>query len=198
VSTRFDAIAASLPPVSPRPAKRRAAVAVVLREGDAGLEVLLMRRALREGDPWSGDVSCPGGFEAAGDAGPVEAARRETREELGLDLSDARLLGTLPDRPAAPWSWMAPFAVTPVVFGLEGDPAFVLEPSEVVAAGWMPLELVADRRHHEGFWFHWRPRRRWPLAMPVRVWRVRHGDLEVWGLTFNVLQALCRRMARPG
>ncbi len=190
----FDAIAAALPSPPHKPAKHRAAVAVVLREGGGGLEVLLMRRADREGDPWSGDISCPGGFEDPGDAGPIEAARRETLEELGLDLSGARVLGSLHDRPTAPWRWMAPFSVTPVVFCIEGDPALTLEPNEVVDAQWFPLDLVADRRNHEGFWFRWRPGKRWPLAVPVKVWRVRHEDFVVWGLTFNVLRALCARL----
>lgn len=171
-------------------------MAVILREGAGGLEVLLMRRAQREGDPWSGDVSCPGGFEAAVDDGPVSAARRETFEELGLDLSTARVLGALPDRPAPPWRWLSPFSVTPVVFGIAGDPLLSLEPSEVVAARWVPLELVRDRRNHQGFWFHWRPDRRWPLRIPLRVWRVVHEDLDVWGMTFNVLRALCARLPR--
>jgi 8-oxo-dGTP pyrophosphatase MutT (NUDIX family) len=190
----FDAISAALPTTRPRVAKHRAAVAVVLREGDAGLEVLLMRRADRDGDPWSGHISCPGGFEDEGDDGPVEAARRETLEELGLDLGDAQVLGLLQDRPQSPWNWMAPFSVTPVVFGLVGDPTLSLEPKEVVSTRWVPLELVRDRSNHEGFWFHWRPGKRWPLKVPVRVWRVRHEDFVVWGLTFNVLRALCARM----
>ena len=194
--TSFDALAANLGPADPRPAKHRAAVAVVLREGSSGFEVLLMRRAQRDGDPWSGDVSCPGGFEDPGDAGPAAAAIRETREELGLDLSTARLLGGLPDRPAAPWRWMAPFSVTPVVFAVRGDPPLSLEPSEVASARWIPLGLVADRRNHEGFWFPWRPGQRWPVRVPVRVARVRHLDFAVCGLTFNVLRALCARLPR--
>ena len=40
----------------------RAAVALVLRPGDAGeLELLLIKRADYEGDPWSGHVALPGG-----------------------------------------------------------------------------------------------------------------------------------------
>ena len=39
----------------------RAAVAIVLRQGDPGLEFLLIKRAEREGDPWSGQVALPGG-----------------------------------------------------------------------------------------------------------------------------------------
>lgn len=196
MSATFDRIEALLPDPRPRPARHRAAVAVVLREWEGRVEVLLMRRAQRDGDPWSGDISCPGGFEEAHDAGPVEAARRETQEELGLDLSGARVLGGLPDRPAVPWSWMSSFAVTPVVFAIEGDPALTLDATEVVSVRWVPLARVEDRARHEGFWFFWRPQKRWPLPVPVRVWRVRDGDFEIWGLTYNVLRSLCAQLPR--
>ena len=38
-----------------------AAVAVVLRDGEEGAELVMIRRAHREGDPWSGHMALPGG-----------------------------------------------------------------------------------------------------------------------------------------
>src|SRR5262245_57069556 len=48
-------------PGEPPPAdgRRRAAVAVLLHIADIGPRVLLMKRAVRAGDPWSGHVSLP-------------------------------------------------------------------------------------------------------------------------------------------
>ena len=65
---------------------RRAAVAVLLRGASMGeLEVLLMRRAIREGDRWSGQIGLPGGHEEDFDASLESTARRESLEEVGVD-----------------------------------------------------------------------------------------------------------------
>ena len=40
---------------------RQAAVAMLLTDTATGPEVLFIRRAEYEGDPWSGDVAFPGG-----------------------------------------------------------------------------------------------------------------------------------------
>ncbi len=39
----------------------RAAVAIVLREGAKGIELLLIRRSEHPDDPWSGQMAFPGG-----------------------------------------------------------------------------------------------------------------------------------------
>src|SRR5262245_2019379 len=82
-----------------------AAVALVIREtGQGALDVLFMKRAAREGDPWSGQVSFPGGRRDKTDADLAATVIRETREETGLDLSThGELFGALDEiRPRTP------------------------------------------------------------------------------------------------
>ena len=68
--------------------KESASVAVIFRNLDGGEEaVLLIRRAEREGDPWSGQVAFPGGMVSVADESFEATARRETLEEVGIDLS---------------------------------------------------------------------------------------------------------------
>ena len=58
--------------------------------------VLLARRAVHPGDPWSGHAALPGGRWEPADASLLATALRETREEVGFDpLAHGSLLGAL-------------------------------------------------------------------------------------------------------
>src|SRR5947208_48763 len=78
---------------------RFAAIALVLRPSQSGEpELLLIKRAEAENDPWSGHVACPGGRMDPTDRDLEHTAIRETWEETGIDLArDGRVLGTLDD-----------------------------------------------------------------------------------------------------
>jgi len=126
------------------PCARRAAVACLLRTDATGrLELLFIKRAVRRGDAWSGDVGFPGGMLKPGEL-ELEAACRETHEEIGVDVRSWELLGPLDDRPAAR-SRGAPTLVVRTFVFLQppGDcPPLTLEASEVAAAWWVPLSLL--------------------------------------------------------
>ena len=65
------------------PEAREAAVALVLRDR-GGLEVLLIKRAEIDGDPWSGHMALPGGRRDPDDTDLLATAIRETEEETGI------------------------------------------------------------------------------------------------------------------
>ena len=117
----------------------RAAVAMVIRPAGGDLEVLFIERALHDGDPWSGDVGFPGGKVEPGDSDERAAAERETGEELGLYLSDARYLGRLADIAGA----HLPVRISCFVYGLSGAPP-VSPGNEVRSLFWIPLALLLD------------------------------------------------------
>src|SRR5690625_6670442 len=72
-----------------------AAVRIVLRPRE-GLVLLLIKRAVYEGDPWSGHMALPGGRRGPEDESLLVTARRETREETSVAVpSEGALLGTL-------------------------------------------------------------------------------------------------------
>ena len=71
----------------------RAAVAAVFCAGDHGTELLLIRRAEDERDPWSGHIALPGGRMDPDDRDLRATAIRETREELGFELEGDAFLG---------------------------------------------------------------------------------------------------------
>src|SRR5690606_3192420 len=119
---------------------RRAAVAVVLSDGPGALSVLLVRRSEREGDPWSGHMALPGGLAQTGDPDLLHTARRETLEEVGIDLREAELLGGLND--ISPMR-SSELAVRPFVFWLARPTSITLS-REIAEALWVPLGHFAE------------------------------------------------------
>ncbi len=102
--------------------------------------MLLIRRTDREGDRWSGHLAFPGGRWSPGDAGLVDTARRETWEEVGLELSSGALIGSLDDL-APRTSVLPPILVRPFVFTHPSRAPLVLN-REVAEAWWLPLEVL--------------------------------------------------------
>ena len=120
------------------PDRPQAAVAVILAPDPDCL--LLIRRAEREGDRWSGQIALPGGRWSADDADLAATARRETREEVGVDLAGVPAAAVLDDlAPRTPV--LPPIVVRPFVFSIPG--AVPLTPNvEVAGAWWMPLDTL--------------------------------------------------------
>ena len=75
----------------------RAAIAIILRDGVKGTEFLLMQRAQHEHDPWSGQMSFPGGKIDPQDKSAKQAAIREAEEEVGIGLLEHDYVGQLDD-----------------------------------------------------------------------------------------------------
>lgn len=118
-----------------------AAVALILIERH-GLEALFIKRAARAGDPWSGQVALPGGRYEADDSDLFHTAVRETREETGVDLSNAERLGVLDDLyPRTPT--LPPVRVRPFVFTIPAAPPLVIS-DEVERAFWVPLAGLGE------------------------------------------------------
>ena len=68
----------------------RSGVAIVLAERpfEGEVHLMMIRRAQRTGDPWSGNMGFPGGRAEVEDASIFHAALRELREETGLGRID--------------------------------------------------------------------------------------------------------------
>lgn len=178
------ALASPAPRDAP-PASRAAAIAALLAHGSAGVEILLIRRAERLGDPWSGHMALPGGHREPGDFDLLATALRETREEIGVDLAQqAELLGRLDDMTPAT---SARVVVRPFVFALDAQPALKAS-SEVERAIWTPLaDLASGSRAAVYELVH--------AGQRLSFEGFRVGDRVVWGLTYRVLGSLLARAA---
>jgi 8-oxo-dGTP pyrophosphatase MutT (NUDIX family) len=125
----------------------QAEAAVAILHARAENSILLMRRADREGDPWSGHWSLPGGRCEARDRDPSHTALRELEEECGIQLGSGSLESTLPlmgaRRKTGP-----PLLVAPYVFTVEQELAAVVDGREAVSALWVPLRVLTDPAQH--------------------------------------------------
>jgi 8-oxo-dGTP pyrophosphatase MutT (NUDIX family) len=141
--------------------------------------VLLIRRAERAGDSWSGHWSFPGGRREAGDLDLLHTALRELEEECGIRLRREDLESELPHRVAGSRVG-AYLLVAPFVFRLPGELATILDPLEAAHAGWVPLRILADPERHR--------LRNVPGGSPDLFFPA--VDLDVaplWGFTWRVL-----------
>jgi len=121
---------------------RPAAVLIGLRQHADGLHVLFTVRSPHLQDH-AGQVSFPGGRVDAGDAGPIDAALREAREEVRLDADRVEVLGTLPV-----YRTVSSYLVTPVVGLIPGDAALKADPTEVDEFFEVPLSYLMDSANH--------------------------------------------------
>jgi 8-oxo-dGTP pyrophosphatase MutT (NUDIX family) len=170
---------------------RMAAVALVLSPSGSsmvdGLSLLLLRRSEREGDPWSGHMALPGGHAHADDADLLHTARRETLEEVGIDLTDAELLGQLDDLTPMRSSELL---VRPFVFWTPTQLPTSLS-DEVAETLWVPLDALASGALKSERDVDVRGSR---LRVPAYV----IDERVVWGMTFYLLDRfLGRLLAAP-
>jgi len=184
-----DRVRSALASRSHRPAtlrgdERFAAVAAVLRDRDGDAEVLLIRRAERVGDPWSGHMAFPGGRQDRSDPDLLHTALRETEEEVGLRLDGGRhLLGRLDDLPAVVRGQRVGLVIAPFVFAVERDPVLVPRAEEVDEVVWASLSALSGGVHDTLYAYQFEGR-------TIELHGFAVGKHVVWGMTHRMLVAL--------
>jgi 8-oxo-dGTP pyrophosphatase MutT (NUDIX family) len=162
----------------------RAAVALVFRDGaQGGLELLFIRRAEHERDPWSGHMGFPGGRREPGDPDLEATAVRETLEETSLDLAgDGEWLGALDEVKALARGRPVDLVIAPFVFRLRRrlDGA---ASHEVVSLHWLPLERLLAPGTRSTLHYQYEET---VLELPC----LRIDGLVIWGLTCRMFESL--------
>jgi 8-oxo-dGTP pyrophosphatase MutT (NUDIX family) len=163
------------------PGEREAAVTLLVRARDQ-LELLLIKRAVRETDPWSGQMALPGGRRAPDDADLLDTALRETVEETGVDVARyGRVLGAL-DELAPRNRRLPPIVIAPFVATVPSGTLAVADGREVETTLWIPVSALRDEAavseilielQDEGV----------SRAFPSLVYQ----DHVIWGLTHRIL-----------
>ncbi len=157
------------------PGFRRAAVLVPLLEGPEGLELLFTVRSSSLSNH-AGQIAFPGGRMEDGEA-LVEAALRETEEEVGLRVPAEAVLGVLSDHPSP-----AGYVATPVVARIPWPQPLVVNPREVADVFTAPLNALAAIEPRTEV----RQLRQYRRRIYTYPWQGR----EIWGFTGNVVKNL--------
>jgi 8-oxo-dGTP pyrophosphatase MutT (NUDIX family) len=169
------------------PASRRAAVAVILRDGRDGIEVLFIRRAEHPQDPWSGQVAFPGGRAEPGDTDLRATAVRETLEEIGVDLvASADALGALDEVRAVARGVPMNLTIAPFVFRLR-EPFEPALSAEVRSVHWLPLgDLLGTARRSTMDYAQ--------QGVSLQLPCLRVDELVIWGLTYRMFVSFQERL----
>jgi 8-oxo-dGTP pyrophosphatase MutT (NUDIX family) len=157
---------------------------ILTRRGGV-LEVCFIRRAEREGDPWSGQVAFPGGRASRLDESPAHVAERETREEVGLDINEGERIGSLPQRVIERNDLKNNLTLSPIVYYIESskaEKAIPLQKEEVAHVFWVPLSHLFNEDFVTEI--------EYPMGGQLRNFPgIKHDGEVIWGLTLRVLQS---------
>jgi 8-oxo-dGTP pyrophosphatase MutT (NUDIX family) len=158
----------------PLESSRPSAVLVGLFESKNGVEAILTRRS-QELTNHRGEISFPGGRLEIGET-PVDAALRETHEEIGIAPSDARIVGELNSMSTV----VSNSHIVPIVATYGGTPTFSAINSEVDRVFSVPLlELTRQDTYSQEHW-----------VFSDREFQINFFYLDgetIWGATARIL-----------
>jgi len=160
----------------PQEGGRESAVLILLGEGAAGPDILIIEKAA-ELRSHAGQPAFPGGAVEAGDTDVVATALREAKEETGLDPDGVEVVAVLPQL------WVPPsgFVVTPVLaWWREPSRVYPADPGEVASVHRVPVSELVDPANRVVV--------RHPSGFVGPAFRVR--GLVVWGFTGGLLDRL--------
>lgn len=155
-----------------------AAVAIV-RTRAPDPSILLMRRAERPGDAWSGHWSLPGGRCEPADSDLLDTAIRETGEECGIQLSRAQMIEALPPTLARRRTGRF-LLVAPFVFEIPTELPAQVDGTEAIATAWLPQSIVRDPLQHRLL--------NAPARPPEELFpSIDLPGVPLWGFTYRLL-----------
>lgn len=160
-----------------------AAVLIPIVQRRPDLQVLFTRRADHL-SRHAGQVSFPGGRVNDDDASVIDAALRETEEEVGLLRSHVEILGALDA-----YETGTGFSIQPIVGLVREGFDLKIDPDEVAEAFEVPLKFLMDESNHQtrsGVW----------QGVERRYYEIPYGRHYIWGATAGILVNLHHSLYR--
>lgn len=156
---------------------RRAAVLLPLVFPERGPALLLTKRS-DEVERHKGQISFPGGGLEDGES-PLDAALRETQEEIGVGPQDVEVLGALDEEEVS----VSGFVVSPFVGVIPYPSRLRLNAQEVRAVLQVPLRVLLDPRNvRTEVWVH--------RGQPRIIYFYAAGRDVIWGATGRIIARL--------
>jgi 8-oxo-dGTP pyrophosphatase MutT (NUDIX family) len=152
-----------------------AAVLVPLVEHPEGLWVLLTQRTPHL-SAHAGQIAFPGGRLEASDKDAVDAALRETEEEVGLPRAHVEIVGQLDTYVTG-----TGFEITPVVGLIRTPYPVTIDPVEVAELFEVPLDFVVDPGNHR------RETRQASTGAMRTFFVLPYENRYIWGATAGML-----------
>jgi 8-oxo-dGTP pyrophosphatase MutT (NUDIX family) len=164
------------------PATPAAVLLPVIERTCGNLDLVFTKRSTRLRHH-AGQISFPGGRIDACDHGPLAAALREAREEIGITPESVAIAGYLDAQYT-----ITGFTVTPVV-GLISERAYrpTPAPSEVELVFTVPLAFFLDRRQ-------WRLRRLELHGTSIELTEYHWQEHRIWGATGAIVHRFASRL----
>lgn len=160
---------------------RAAAVLVPVVARADGPTVVLTRRTPHLA-AHAGQIAFPGGKIEPSDAGPVAAALREAREEIGLDPAHVSPIGCL-----AAYLVGTGYRIVPVVARVSPQHRLSPDPAEVEEAFEVPLSFLMDPANY-------RVASRAFGGIERRFYEIPFERHHIWGATAGIIRSLYLRV----
>ena len=160
---------------------RTAAVMVPIIKNNYRYELLLTKRAQHLKDH-AGEICFPGGSMEQTDGDHLEAALRETREEVGINSTEIEIIGTLPSIPT-----LTGFMIHPVIGLVDKAINIVIAPSEVESYLTVPfLYFLNDDNKHESMHSF--------KNTEITMIEYHYNGARIWGATAMIISSLCKKI----
>lgn len=158
---------------------RPAAVLAAITDRERPGVLLLHRPSNMRAHP--GQIAFPGGKIDPGET-PIEAALRESWEELGIRADDVQVIGES-DR----YRTNSAYDISPVIGVVPPDIEIRPNPAEVAQWFEAPLDYVLDPANQQLHWTDWEGEKH-------RYWGIKWGEHDIWGVTAGIIVNLSRRL----